>query len=53
VRDELAARDHQDSTRAVAPLRCADDAVRLDSTGLAVDEVVARIVALANDRRGR
>lgn len=53
VRAELAARDHQDSSRAAAPLRCADDAVRLDSTGLAIDEVVARIVELARARRGR
>ncbi len=53
VRAELAARDHQDSTRAVAPLRCAEDAVRIDSTGLGVDAVVARIVTLANARRRR
>lgn len=51
VRAELAARDLQDSTRATAPLRCADDAVRIDSTGLPIDEVVGRIVALAQARR--
>jgi len=43
----LAARDHADSTRPVAPLRVADDAVRLDTTALAFPEQVERIVALA------
>lgn len=43
----LAARDHADSTREVAPLRPAADAVLLDSTGLSFDEQVARIVELA------
>lgn len=52
VREELVARDAQDAGRATAPLRCADDAVRIDSTGLGIDEVVARIVALAHQRRG-
>jgi cytidylate kinase len=52
VRAELEARDHQDSSRATAPLRCADDAVRLDSTGRGVDEVVDTIVQLVRQRRG-
>ncbi|MEM9070977.1 MAG: (d)CMP kinase [Myxococcota bacterium] len=39
-------RDERDSTRAVAPLRPAEDAVLLDSTDLGFDEVVARVVAL-------
>jgi CMP/dCMP kinase len=50
VRDELAARDLQDSSRATAPLRCADDAVRIDSTAIPADEVVARILQLARER---
>lgn len=51
VKAELAARDLQDSTRATAPLRRADDAVLVDSTGRGIDEVVAEIVALARARR--
>jgi cytidylate kinase len=43
----LAARDHADSTRVVAPLRAADDAVVLDTTTMAFAEQVARIVELA------
>lgn len=37
-------RDHADSTRAVAPLRKAEDAVELDSSGLSLDQVVTWIV---------
>jgi cytidylate kinase len=37
-------RDHADSTRAVAPLRKADDAVELDSSAMTLDQVVAWIV---------
>ena len=47
--DEVAAdlqrRDLADSTRAVSPLRRAEDAVELDSSGMGLDEVVAWIVA--------
>lgn len=50
VRAELVARDAQDSGRAVAPLCQAADAVLVDSTTLAPDEVVARVVALAIER---
>jgi len=46
VEREQAMRDQRDAARADSPLRAADDAVELDTTGLAVDEVVARIVAL-------
>jgi cytidylate kinase len=42
---DLQRRDLADSTRAVAPLRKADDAVELDSSGMSLDEVVAWIVA--------
>lgn len=50
VRDALAARDAQDSGRATAPLKQADDAVRLDTTGLTIAQVVARVLALAHER---
>jgi cytidylate kinase len=50
----LAARDHADSTRAVAPLRPAKDAVHLDTTSLDFGEQVRFIVDRARpifDRR--
>ena len=46
----LGARDHADSTRVVAPLVPAQDAVRLDTTGLSLPEQVDHIVALARER---
>lgn len=47
VHEAILRRDRIDSTRAVAPLAVADDAVTIDTTGLSIDEVVARIVGLA------
>ncbi len=44
LKDELQDRDHKDFTRTVGPLKQAADAVRIDSTGLSVDEVVAEIL---------
>ena len=44
VRDQLRARDAQDSSRAVAPLRPADDAVHVSNDGT-FDEAVASVVA--------
>lgn len=49
----LAARDHADSTRVLAPLRPAEDAVPLDTTTLSFREQVDRIVALARPIFGR
>ena len=46
-------RDQRDSTRADSPLRAAEDAIEVDTTGLNIDEVVARIVALAEGARAR
>lgn len=45
VARDLAARDHADSTRAVAPLKKAEGAWELDSSDLGLDEVVDAIVA--------
>lgn len=39
-------RDRQDSEREIAPLRMADDAVPVDSTGLTIDEVVSLMESL-------
>src|SRR5919197_222408 len=47
---EQAIRDERDSTRAASPLRPADDAVEVDTTGKSVDEVVDEIVRLAAGR---
>ncbi|MEO6076822.1 MAG: (d)CMP kinase, partial [Dokdonella sp.] len=43
---EIEARDTRDASRAVAPLKPAADALILDTTVIAVDAVVARVLAL-------
>jgi cytidylate kinase len=46
----VAERDRRDASREHSPMVAAPDAVRVDTTGLTVDEVVERIVSLARDR---
>lgn len=46
VRDELEARDFKDRTRRESPLRKADDAVEIDTSGKSVEQVVEEILAL-------
>lgn len=45
VSAEIAARDHRDSTRPVAPLKAAEDAVLIDSSRIGIDQVVDLIVS--------
>jgi cytidylate kinase len=47
----LRERDQIDSTRATAPLRAADDAIRLDTTHLDLDGVVAEIEKLLHSEQ--
>jgi len=44
-------RDEQDESREHAPLRCADDAVEIDSTGLSIDEVLALMEGKVRERQ--
>jgi len=44
VRREIEARDERDAQRAASPLKPADDAYRIDSSELSVDEVVALVL---------
>jgi len=50
VRTAMAARDQSDTTRKVAPLQAAPDAVYLDTTGVGAEEVFARVLALVRAR---
>ena len=43
---EIEARDSRDASRAVAPLKAAGDAVLVDTTGMGIDEVVAKVFAV-------
>ena len=47
---DIAERDARDSTRAVAPLRAAADAVQIDTTGISVEAVVEKVLDLARAR---
>jgi cytidylate kinase len=47
IRQAMAARDEYDSSRALAPLKPAPDAVMLDTTELTLEQVLARALALA------
>jgi len=49
---ELEERDRRDATRAVAPLRPAEDAVQIDSSALTIDQVVDSIVKKYRERTG-
>lgn len=50
LKEEIEKRDKLDSEREVAPLKKASDAVLIDTTALSIEQVVNRIVALANER---
>lgn len=50
VASALAARDRSDSTRAASPLTLAQDAILIDTTGVPIDEVVNRVMALVEQR---
>lgn len=43
-------RDHLDSTRAVSPLRAADDAIVVDTSDMTEAEVVSHLVDVVNER---
>lgn len=49
---EILARDARDANRLVAPLRPADDAVRIDTTGLSIEGVVARVLDVVSRPAG-
>jgi cytidylate kinase len=49
---DLVRRDHLDSTRKIAPLRAAEDAVMVSSDGHEFDETVAEVVRIIRDRAG-
>lgn len=50
VREQVRVRDRQDIERELAPLRCAPDAIRLDSSGLTAEQVV-EVMTQAVERR--
>jgi cytidylate kinase len=49
LKQEIAKRDQLDSTRVESPLKQAEDAILLDTTGLDIESVVNQIEKLANE----
>jgi cytidylate kinase len=49
----MEARDRSDKTRSTSPLTVAPDAVEIDTTGMGVDEVVARVMQIVDETRQR
>jgi cytidylate kinase len=52
VLQDILERDQRDSTREVAPLRRAEDAIEIDSGGLTPDQVVQRMAEVVASRGG-
>ncbi|MEX0731949.1 MAG: (d)CMP kinase [Aquisalimonadaceae bacterium] len=50
---EITERDERDASRSVAPLMPASDAEVIDTTGLAIEAVVQRVMTLVRQRIGR
>jgi len=51
ILDAIRARDHQDRTRATAPLVPAPDAVILDTSAMTEDAVLARLLAIVEEKK--
>ena len=50
IASAIAARDHIDRTREVSPLTLASDAVLIDTTGVAVEDVVSRVLGVVREK---
>ena len=50
VAASIAARDRSDTTRTASPLTMAADAVLIDTTGVPISEVVARVMRLVEEK---
>ena len=50
IRQAILKRDQSDESRAVGPLKPANDAVIVDTTGLTIDEVVEKLVSIVKEK---
>lgn len=49
LKKEIAERDHYDMNREISPLKKADDAITIDTTGMSIEEVTDKILTLVED----
>ena len=52
IKEDIAQRDYQDTHREHSPLRQADDAIKVDTSDLTIDEVVDTIMKIVSERIG-
>lgn len=50
---DIAERDAYDMNREISPLRKADDAIEIDTTGLTIEQVTERIISLARSAQNQ
>ena len=50
IKEDIRTRDHNDMTRAVSPLKKAEDAIEVDTSHMTIDEVVEHIKKLCRER---
>lgn len=53
IEQDIIARDNQDMTREISPLRQAKDAILVDTSNLTIDEVVNEIINLYNEKKNK
>lgn len=51
VKEDIIERDAKDSGRAIAPLKQADDAILVDTSGMSIDSVLDRLESLVRDAK--
>ena len=51
VKEDIVKRDSNDMSRAASPLKKADDAMELDSTGLTLDQVVQKVIEIVQEKK--
>lgn len=51
VEQDIIKRDRNDSSREIAPLKAAEDAVRIDTTSLTLDEVIEKMIQVVAGRK--
>ncbi len=50
LKEQIAARDESDRSRQVGPLKCADDAVIVDTSDMSIEKVVSKLVAIVEEK---
>lgn len=50
LKQSIEQRDNQDQTRKIAPLTCAKDAIKLDSSNLTIEQVAKKVISLARSK---